>query len=219
MQFRARRWSAVTGAIVSFLVLTSTQAFAVEVDLLNTFTSPMSNTAYSVDNLGFEPAQSIAVSFVVPTNASNDPWAITNINTSISAQFGPVTLNLGIMADNGGRPSGTFLSSVTLTAGPDPLSIAALNWSIGGGAKYWFAVIAHNDDAQWIGSQLQGTFGFSSGDTWMTESGPLPGAQITGFETPLPGAFVLFASGLGGIGMLGVRGRKKAAQPALMRSI
>jgi hypothetical protein len=155
----------------------------------------------------------VAVSFAVPNNISNNPWTITSIDTSISAQFGPVTLDLGIMADNGGRPSGTFLSSVTLDASIDPVSLTSLDWSIDSGAKYWFAAIAHNDDAQWVGSQVQGTFAFASGDQpWMTEVGDLPGARIAGFETPLPGALVLFASGLGGIGVFGVRGRKRARQ-------
>jgi hypothetical protein len=205
MHFRACRWAAVTSALFSFLLATSaTQASVV---LLDTLSGTPSTTAYSIFNPGFEPGQSVAVSFM-----SNNAWTITSIDTSISAQFGSVTLDLGIMADSGGRPSGTFLSSVTIDASTDPVSLTSLDWSIDNGAKYWFAAIAHNDDAQWVGSQIQGTFGFASGDTWMTESGPLPGALIRAdltSATPLPGAFALFASGLGGFGLFGLRRKRK----------
>ena len=228
MQFCARRWTTVAGAIVSFLTLTSTtQASVVEADLLNTLSAPASDTIYSVFGPGFQPGQAVAVSFTVPGNGSNNPWNITSINTSLSAPLFPVTLDLGIMADFAGLPTGIFLSSATVTASFDPVTLTSLDWSIDSGAKYWLVAIAHSDDpfdvndAFWVGRQIQGAVGFTSGDDsiWMTQSGPLPGAQITGFETPLPGALVLFASGLGGIGVFGVRGRKKAPRAGLMRSV
>lgn len=228
MKFCARRWTVVAGVIVSFLTLTNTtQASSVEVDLLDTLSAPASSgPPYAVFGPGFEPGQSVAVSFTTPGNGFNDVWNITSIKTSLSSPFFPVTLDLGLMADDNGHPSGTFLASATITASFDPVTLASPDWSIDGGAKYWLVAIAHSDDpfavidAQWVGSQIQGTFAFTSGDagTWMTQSGDLPGALITGFETPLPGALVLFASGLGGIGVFGVRGRKKAPPAGLMRS-
>jgi hypothetical protein len=159
----------------------------------------------------------MAVSFTVPGNTLDDRWVITNIATSISALF-PVQLDLGIMADDSGRPSGTFLSSAKVTASFDPVTLTGLNWSIDSGAKYWLAAIAHSDDpfdvndAEWVGSQIQGTFANTNGDPpiWMTATGDLPGAQIAGYETPLPGSLALFASGLGGIGLIGMRRRREA---------
>ena len=85
MQFCARRWIAVAGAIVSFLTVASTtQASIVEVDLLDTLSAPASsNPPYSVFAPSFQPGQSVAVSFTVPGNSVNDRWIITSINTSL----------------------------------------------------------------------------------------------------------------------------------------
>jgi hypothetical protein len=212
MQFRARSWAAVTSAIFFLVATSATQASVVLLDTLTGAPAFALGTGYSIFNLGFA-SQSVAV----PFNSSNT-WTITSIDTYISSQFADVTIDVGIMADSGGRPSGTFLSKVTVGLTTDPLSLNSLDWAIDAGSKYWLAAVAQGDDASWGQSGVQGTLGFTSGDNiWTTEQNLLPAALIRAdltSETPLPGALALFASGLGGFGLLGLRRRQKTLSDA-----
>jgi hypothetical protein len=206
MLFRAHRWAAVASAVFSFfLAANTTQASVVLLDT-RTGASFVPGTGYSIFNLGFA-SQSVALPFT-----SSGTWTITNVDTYISSQFSGVTIDLGIMADNGGRPSGMFLSKVTVDLTSDPLSLNSLNWAIDPGSKYWLAAVAQGEDASWGQSAIQGTLGFTNGSDWSTESNFLPAALIQAdltSETPLPGALALFASGLGGFCLFGRRGRRK----------
>ena len=206
MQFRARRWAAVISAIFSFLLAANTsQASVVLLDTLTGTPFDQSN-AYSIFNI-FGNSQSVAVPFT-----STNAWTITSIDTLISAPFGG-TIDFGIMADSNDHPSGQFLSKVTLDPTADPLSLSSLAWSIDAGSKYWLAAISTGEDVTWVfDKDVQGTLGIDGGSGWTTEANFLPAALIRAeltSETPLPGALVLFASGLGGFGVFGLRRKRK----------
>lgn len=206
MQFRTRRWSVLTGAIFSLFLVAST-ARAETFTLLDTKSSASfdQNNAYSIFS-AFGDSQSVAISFYTAIDLK-----ITTIDTYISAPFGG-SIDLGIMIDDNGKPSGQYLSKVTIEPSFDPLKLGSLDWTVDAGSRYWLAASPtdDNEDVTWVfNTNIQGALGVqSNGGDWSTESGFAPAVMIQG-ETPLPASLVLFVSGLGSVGVFGLRRRRK----------
>jgi len=205
MGFRVRRWTAAIGA-VSFLLAANTvraETFVV-LDTLTSASFDQSN-AYSIFS-SFGSSQSVAISFSSPIDLM-----ITKIDTYISAPFGG-TIDFGIMSDVDGHPSGQYLSKVTLDPSFDPLSLGPLDWTIGGGLKYWLAAepSVDGEDVTWVfNKDILTMLGLNSSGDWSSQGGQFAPAVMIEGATPLPGALILFASGLGGVGVFGLRRKRK----------
>jgi hypothetical protein len=142
---------------------------------------------------------------------------ITNI-TAYIANTGSV--DIGIMVDSSGVPSGIFLHDQVVSLSiPSPVSLTSLSWNITGGNTYWLAAIASSGtSAAW---QLHANTSdivaaeTVAGGAWTSLPGnELPEALISSdvTTTPLPAALPLFATGLGALGLLGwTRKRKQTA--------
>jgi hypothetical protein len=148
------------------------------------------------------------------------------VEAYIFAITGLSTGTLGIMNDNGSNlPSGTFIDSAgftpdTVHPGNNPVNLTP-NWSLAAGT-YWLVAVANGgSDMAWQ-SQNFPPPSWASGDgvgsagSWTGAGTQLvPMALIQGTGTvvspvPLPAALPLFATGLGALGLLGWRRKKKA---------
>jgi hypothetical protein len=210
-------------------------ALATTVTLLNTWNSHAGG-AWAVTNTG-GIGQSVAVPFTTPITVGH----VTI--TDVDAYIGLPPLNatgsatIGIMADNAGVPSGTFLfdSIVTLQAGLPPcegppclVDLDSLHWKLDPDTKYWLAAIASDGtSAGWGFSSVQ-TIGLAANtyidgpvdSGWASHGLDLPLAVISARipgppdppEVPLPAALPLFATSLVGLGLLGWRRKRKTAE-------
>jgi hypothetical protein len=159
--------------------------------------------------------QSVALPF-----SSASAATITDVTTFIRINgIGGGSVDLGLMGDSNGLPSGTFLFHETVPVGNSPMILSSLNWPIPGGTTFWLAAVATpgSDGIIWQGSgNLTGPSAFTSGGTWKLSSlSALPEALISADRvvdvvTPLPAALPLFATGLGALGLLGWRRKRKA---------
>ena len=132
--------------------------------------------------------------------------------------IGGGAVDLGLMGDNGGLPSGTFLFHQTAVVGNGPMVLDSLNWSIPGSTTFWLAAVATagTDGVIWQdnGTLPNGLTAFTTGTIWKPDplSSP-PDALISanGRGAPLPAALPLFATGLGALALLGWRRKRKQA--------
>jgi hypothetical protein len=160
--------------------------------------------------------QSLGVTF---TSAST--VTITGVTAFIAPGDNTNSLiDLGIMADAGGLPSGTFLDDTTVTpTNAAPVSLSP-NWVISAGT-YWLVaesvpVLPGPNVNFWqFGTTGVGAaFAFPSINAVWRPSAETGAALITAdvVATPLPAALPLFATGLGGLSLLGwLRKRKGQA--------
>lgn len=152
-----------------------------------------------------DEVQSIAIPFFSANSA---------IITSIAAYVGVRgSVTLGIMADAGGLPSGTFLfnqSGVTLS-NAHPVDLNSLAWSITGGTTYWLAAVAENGTfSRWENfSDTNGLFAFAdglAGGPWIAFEGALPEARIEATAAvPEPATWAMMFIGFAGIGFMAYR--------------
>jgi hypothetical protein len=164
----------------------------------------------------------IAVEFSSPTAAT-----ITAVQAAI---FGYTTggffgnINLGVMNDAGGVPSGSFISGeYSLVLSPSsPVNLTSLSWSISAGT-YWLAAVVDplstNFDGGWYfnpnSSVTWASANNASGGVWLNGGNAIegaPAALITAelSATPLPATLPLLVTGLGAMGLLGWRRKRKA---------
>ena len=167
---------------------------------------------------GVAPLQSLAITFSL-----SSPGTIQSIQAYIYQVSGSSAVFIGIMNNTGSNlPSGTFISGDALTIGPGlgPINQTSLSWSLAAGT-YWLAAVATPDSSlkwQTAGGLVHDyAVGDGTGNNWNLTPGGLgdtePMAKILGIETattPLPAALPLFATGIGGLGLLGWRRRRKA---------
>jgi len=127
-------------------------------------------------------------------------------------------IELGIMADNGGAPSGIFLQQAFVfippgAANATPTSLSGLDWALDPNTKYWLVAVALSGaEYSWEQTSYygEGATGFSDG-AW--ETSPVTfGATINGGWTdpsltgptitsaPEPGSIAAFGVGLMAIG-------------------
>jgi len=207
--------------MIGFLVLfglMSSRASAVTIFDNTTGMSLECCRGWAVTN-GFETAdsQSIALRF-----NSGTAVTITDITAIMGSAFDGGSVDFGIMSSNGLVPSGTFLFHQTVSLGPNLVTLSSLNWSISGGVDYWLTAIANPGTmAGWnYNLNLYGQFAFTQvwdgypNPNWLRgESYGQPMAIISSNETvtPAPAALPLFATGLGALGLLGWRRKRKAA--------
>jgi len=172
------------------------------------------NVSSDVFNFGGSSFQSSAIAFSV-----SSPAMITEVVANIGGQVGHV--HLGIMASDNGNPSGTFLTNESVeivystTHGVD---LTSLDWALPTAGTYWLAAVADpfGDVGTTVGGfdlnhNISGTFGYqniNSGNHWNHLNQILPEVLIVG-TTPLPAALPLFASGLGALGLLGWRRKRR----------
>jgi hypothetical protein len=173
---------------------------------------------YAIYNVN--PSQSVAVSFTLGAAAT-----ITSVEAYIF-QTGLITgtsVTLGIMTNNASNvPSGSFISggSSTVTPGTGPADLTSLNWSLAAGT-YWLAAIANSPGSLAWESVLfppltPWALGNDTGSAWNnagTQTEPIALIQTGTPVVPLPGALPLFATGLGALGLLGWRRKKKPPDP------
>jgi hypothetical protein len=154
----------------------------------------------------------LALAFTSPSDAT-----ITDIKADIS---GPGNIFFGIMGDDSGHPSGTFLFQTTvIVSATEPIELAFPGWTISGGKQYWLTAIIQSIPAvdTWNISSGTNPAGFQlDGGSWTVFDEQDPIAIITAdlTDTPLPSALPLFATGLGGLGLLSWRRKRKAQASA-----
>jgi hypothetical protein len=216
----AMRW--IGSAILSLMLLSFGQS-ASAATLLDTIQGrsfgPFPLQGYAVsENAGF--INSLAIPF-----SSASATTITDVTAYIGTfpgQSGGVTL--GIMADNGfGVPTGIFLPNLfehVSINDTDPIVLNSLNWSIAGGTPYWLGAIADVGTATggWqFNTAATGEYAFFATQIgfWQAQSPVAPpmalisANSLTIPSTPLPAALPMFAGGLGVLGLLGWRRKRK----------
>lgn len=185
--------------------------------LLDTVTDPFTLGGYTVSNPVSGGGQSIAVPF-----SSGTSTVITAIEAYLTASGNPNQINLGIMADSSGLPSGPFLYSTLVS--PDnvnPVSLASLSWGVTPGTTYWLAAIAApgTTGGSWnYSNSLIGNFAFTSGHagppwSFNTFQGT-PEARIFGelaAAAPEPSTWAMLILGFAGIGFMIHRQKSRAA--------
>ena len=218
----------VRSAILSLMILSFGQS-ASAATLLDTIQGrsfgPFPLQGYAVsENAGF--ANSLAIPF-----SSVSATTITDVTAYIGTfpgQSGAVTL--GIMADNGfGVPTGIFLPNLFQHASindTNPIVLSSLNWLIAGGTPYWLGTIADvgTETGGWqFNTDVTGEYAFFATQIgfWEAQSPVAPPMALIGANsltipsTPLPAALPMFAGGLGVVGFLGWRRKRKASLEAL----
>lgn len=199
-----------TFTVICALSLLSVVSPACATTLLDTTDGPSDRRsgAYLIDKI-----QAIAVGFWLGT-----PVTIKSI-TALITTTGNDTANvqIGIMADAGGRPSGTFLQSdFAVIRSTGPVVISSLNWTLTDIALYWVAAISDTNDTSpvwdissqhylasavlqpFLGPQWR-SFGFVPAAELVITGELLPG------ELPLPASFPLFATAIGALGIFSKR--------------
>ena len=211
--FRADIGSKIGAALVS-LALFGEFSHSSAATLLNTIQGDVFNgpgaQLFLVGSNGII-TESLAVPFT-----SAIPTTITGVEAYISGVFGP-QVDLGIMADIGGLPSGTFLTGDHLVLTPNnitPINVNSLSWPIGAGS-FWLAVlpIGGTSSGWQFNENLTGSVAAEQGAGWFITNAHLPEAIITSTDasaTPLPAALPLFAGGLSVLALFGWRRKKKA---------
>ena len=178
-------------------------------------TRPVEATTYYVD-------QTIGAGSVVGTietdgatilNASDiTSWNLT-LNGAGGVSYGPLTpLNSSILFSVGSSRSPTAINDVTADA-----AHLYFNFSGGDGGYLLFQASLFSGQNYYCLSSVIGTCFQGASVAPEAYNSPsfqnvsLSGDQIIGTATPLPAALPLFATGLGGLGLLGWR-RKRGAQ-------
>jgi len=154
-----------------------------------------------------------------------------SLDIALSNQFTPTntdTLAVSLDKNNGGVPGAT-LESFTVLPGalgmfgnnnPPLVLNSVLMPLLTAGTAYWVTVsdVKGTDSNVWslnsTGDMSSTAISADGGTTWFAPSGLTPGAyQVNGAVTvtPLPAALPLFATGLGALGLLGWRKKRKNA--------
>jgi len=201
----------IMGAIVG-LALFGVVAHAPAATLLDTTQGPDGPINIGVYNQ-VGSFQSVAMSFTSPTAA-----IITSIEVHIG---GSGVVDVGLLWNTNGTPNGWVPGAdypVTLTSS-FLVTLSSLHWSIGAGSYLLAAIPFASTQAGWTTSSTRfGVVPYQSvsGGAWFTDVPPinLPKALITADVIPVPPALPLFATGLGALGLLGWRRKKKAVSSA-----
>ncbi len=146
------------------------------------------------------------------------------------------SVNISLWSDNGGPGPGSSLASLgtildsALSGSATTYTFSGLSQSVAANTRYWIELATSNQSsALWWYTDNTAGIGVS-GEYWLTNYSPgvVPNAGNTNYlpfpyemtvsasasATPLPAALPLFASGLGGLGLLGWRRKRKAALAA-----
>jgi hypothetical protein len=120
-----------------------------------------------------------------------------------------------------GLPNGTFIDSSAITPGAGPVNLTP-NWSLATGT-YWLVAVANSGSVMdWIsfftpppGPRFAFGNGTGSAGNWIDAGSQQEPMALISTGTPvstvpLPAALPLFARGLGALGPLGWRRKKKA---------
>lgn len=141
------------------------------------------NIGYGVYDAGSLGSQSVGLRFFSAASTQ-----VNGIQAYIGPQDGATgptfTFTLGIMKDNAGIPSGTFLHKTHLAAdSAHPVLLNNLNWSIGVGSYFLVAIADFGTLNSWQSSTTQaGLFALTFGgpnDNWLAVNGSLPAAIIS----------------------------------------
>ena len=164
------------------------------------------------------PGQSIGIPFTLSSAGT-----IQSVTAYIAEFVGLSSVEIGIMNNSVNVPNGSFISGDTFTvAAPNPavpINQTGLNWSLAA-ATYWLVAVGAPGALEW--QTLNGVSGnYAKGNGtgtggWTSAGGLEPMALIQGTGTvvspvPLPATLPLFATGLGALGLLGWRRKRKAA--------
>jgi hypothetical protein len=174
--------------------------------------SSFSAGGYSIQNNG-GIGESVALGFV-----SMSAQIITDITAYIGVfSVSSGTVDIGIMADTAGVPSGTFLyDSEVVLSSSHPIVLSSLNWSLSSGTSYWLAVVGVVDPTNgfWnLSSQiapvgLTSSIGPANGP-WFTANVNVPKALISGdisiAAVPEPSTWAMMILGFAGLGFMTYR--------------
>jgi hypothetical protein len=115
------------------------------------------------------------------------PAIVTNVEAYIGSQHGG-SVQIGIMSDSSGVPSGTFLSGEgkVVKVGTTSVNLYSLNWSIGAGSDWLVAIATSGTNAAWQinpGGLCPFCIHKSHGVTWEAtgDSDPYAARIISGF--------------------------------------
>ena len=211
-------------AIAGLLVGLSGQASAATIlDTTNSHSMLIPPVAGVGNGVVIESSCGATLSAAIPFTLSS-AGTIQSVQAYIYEFVGLSSVTIGIMSNTGTNvPNGTFIDSSIVAGTPSPTGPINLtpNWSLAAGT-YWLAAVGTPGALEWqtlngaIGGYAIGN-GTGSAGSWTGVSGELePMALITGTVSgvspvPLPATLPLFATGLGALGLLGWRRKKKAA--------
>ena len=146
------------------------------------------------------------------------------------------SVNISLWSDNGGPSPGSSVALLgtiadsAMTGSPAIYSLSGLSQSLAANTRYWIELSTSDQSSAgwWYTDNTTGTGVL--GEYWLTNYSPgvVPNAGDSNYdafpyemrvfastsETPLPAALPLFASGLGALGALGWRRKRKAAAHA-----
>jgi hypothetical protein len=157
--------------------------------------------------------------FTLSANATFGSLSVA-LSCSISC---PDLFTVSLRRDSGDTPgtliesftrSGTLLGSLGAHNAPLVFN-SALSPTLTGGVQYWLTVssVIQNSivwNSNNTGDHSDQATSTDGGATWFSPSGLTPGAyEVDSLVTPLPAALPLFATGLGALGLLGWRRKRK----------
>lgn len=157
------------------------------------------------------------------------PLTLTDVQLLLSGDSTSLaSFSVSLFKDNGSTApaavalfTSTGLYDSSLNASATAVDFGPVSWSLDANTRYWIGLNGVGSSVLWYyssdasGAGVSGEYfanflGVSSND-----NGPyqmlLTGNPVSVSATPLPAALPLFASGLGAIGLLGRRKKRKAA--------
>lgn len=178
--------------------------------IVDTIAGPFSvNGSYSYtvsNNIG---GQSVALGFTTLSSVN-----VQSIEAYIGTEVPGSQIDIGIMSDAAGLPSGNFLSVRTVELAADhPVLLTSLNWNLTAGS-YWLTAIAHPQS--WGGWQIPSSSAFHPAA--VTDLGAInanwylvseaPQARLTGDvagAVPEPSTWTMMMLAFAGVGLLAYR--------------
>ena len=210
-------------AIASVIVIV-TGPMAVKADTLYNNISAISGGSDPGDSFG-----PLYDSFSTGTSA----FTLTDVQLLLLSTGLPPTgsFSVSLYNDDSAAPAAVALFTTSpalpdsiLSGSPTAVDFGPVSWSLAANTRYWIGLNGVGSQVTWSwstdtsGVGVSGEYFVNANGTFTNDNGPyqmlLTGNPVSVSATPLPAALPLFASGLGALGLLGRRKKRKAATAA-----